>query len=69
MITKNNSCSSKGRIYAFLIVGPKPITSTVVNITTAHSGCEVRYHAGNEVIARIKNSQSILVIVLSDFLR
>ena len=64
---KNVRCSSKGRPYAFLKVGPNPTTSTVVNITTAHNGSEVKYQNGKAVIADIKNNQSVRVIVLSDF--
>jgi len=67
IITKKVNCSSKGYIYAFLKLGANPNTSTVVNITTAHNGSEVTYHKGKEVIANIKNNQSVLVIVLSEF--
>ena len=33
-------------MYDLLKVGTNPSTSTVVNITTAHNGSEVRYHIG-----------------------
>ncbi len=67
IITKKVNCSSKGYIYAFLKLGANPNTSTVVNITTAHNGSELRYHKGKDIIANIKKIQSILVMVLSDF--
>ena len=62
---KNNRDSECGKVYAFLTVGPKPRTSTIVKMTTAHNGSEVTYHNGNEEIAVTKNNPSIFVTVIS----
>ena len=63
---KNSNDSEYGAWYAFLTVGAKPKTSTVVSVITAHNGSDVKYQKGKEDIARIKNTQSVLVIVISD---
>jgi len=46
-------------------VGPNPRTSTVVRITTAHNGSDVKYQNGKEDTAATKNNQSVLVIAVS----
>jgi hypothetical protein len=38
--------------YAFLTVGPKPITSTAVRMTTAHNGSAVTNQSGKDDIAK-----------------
>jgi len=53
------------KIYAFLTVGPNPRTSTVVRITTAQNGSEVKYRNGKDNMAETRNNQSGLVIVIS----
>lgn len=62
---KNNRDSERGKLYAFLTVGPNPRTSTVVRMTTAHNGSDVTYQSGKEDIAETKNNQSVFVIVMS----
>ena len=64
-IVKNNEDSEYGKVYAFLTVGPNPKTSTVVRITTAHNGSEVKYQSGNDDNAETKYNQSVFVIEMS----
>lgn len=47
-------------------MGPKPSRSTAVRTTTAHNGSEVKYQNGNDASADKKNSQSVLVMELSE---
>jgi len=61
-IEKNNTFSSYGEEYAFRTVGPNPRISTVVNISTAHNGSDVKYQNGKEVIAETKKAQSVFVM-------
>jgi len=62
---KNDSDSEWGNTQAFLTVGPKPRTSTVVRITTVHNGSAVKYQSGKEDIAEIINNQSVPVMANS----
>lgn len=64
-MVKNGNDSEYGWLYDFLTVGPKPRISTVVRITTAHKGSDVKYQKGREDIAEMKNTQSVAVMVTS----